>query len=401
MIGKIKVLALALGLLIVGFFGWRTYHYFFDKGYPSLNLIGIEEGGHYAGDLHASLAGKDSYKVSDISMWLDGAPLLTKFKINSSSFEHPFFIPTKPLPNGKHTLKVEAINGTHAGNKTNIERIFYIDNAPLQAAFLRPDTEYKVFQGRTLHIQFQVNKDIREAHVETLSNSFPCFPEAKNSHIYECFIPINCEEKPNEYPLIVSITDRVGNSMHVDHKFQVILFPFKKQLLQVGSEKMKTEKELGLSDVALEQELEELLKKSPQEKLWSGSFYPPLEITGISTEYGTVRTTQEKGRYMHKAVDVLNSPKSVIWAPQNGIVVIKNRYVHSGNTVVIDHGYGIFSLFFHLDSFADINVGDKIKRGNPIGTLGKTGYASGYHLHWEMRINNVHVDPMQWIKPNF
>ena len=94
-------------------------------------------------------------------------------------------------------------------------------------------------------------------------------------------------------------------------------------------------------------------------------------------------------------------PKSVVWAPQDGVVVMKARFAHSGNTVVIDHGYGILSMFFHLDSFAPIEVGETIKKGNPIGTLGKTGYATGYHLHWELRIGNVPVDPMEWTKPGF
>ncbi len=73
----------------------------------------------------------------------------------------------------------------------------------------------------------------------------------------------------------------------------------------------------------------------------------------------------------------------------------------SGNTIIIDHGHGVLSMFFHLEDFANINQGQFIAKGNPLGTLGKTGYASGYHLHWEMRINNISVDPMQWTKTIF
>ena len=59
------------------------------------------------------------------------------------------------------------------------------------------------------------------------------------------------------------------------------------------------------------------------------------------------------------------------------------------------------TMYFHMDSLANINVGEKINQGNPVGTLGETGYASGYHLHWELRVNNIPVDPMQWINPTF
>ncbi|MFC1845664.1 M23 family metallopeptidase, partial [Candidatus Dependentiae bacterium] len=80
---------------------------------------------------------------------------------------------------------------------------------------------------------------------------------------------------------------------------------------------------------------------------------------------------------------------------------IKDRFVHSGNTVVVDHGWGILSMYFHLDDFANIEVGKKLAQGNPVGTIGQTGYAKGYHLHWELRVKNTAVDPMQWTKQSF
>lgn len=399
---RFRTIFIAFVLILTYFVGWKVYHYFFDKTLPTVVFEGLNNHDFYAGDVSCAITGSDSYKVSHISIWLDGNPLLTKFKINNRSFEHPFTIPTKTLPNGKHILKAEVVNGTYASNKITKELSFLVDNEPLQAIFVKPESEFKVFQGRTLHVQFQVNKDIKEAHIIALSNTYPCFAESKHSRIYESFIPISCEESPNEYPLSVKITDHVGNVFHLEGKFQIILFPFKKQQLHINADKIKSEKELGaLNNEDLEKEIEACIVQSPAEKLWYGNFYPPIEILSVSTDYGTIRTTQEKGRYVHKAVDILNTPRSVVWAPQNGKVIIKNRYVHSGNTVVLDHGYGIFSLFFHLDDFADINTGSFIKRGNPLGTLGKSGYASGYHLHWEMRINNIPVDPLQWIKPNF
>ena len=90
-----------------------------------------------------------------------------------------------------------------------------------------------------------------------------------------------------------------------------------------------------------------------------------------------------------------------MWASQDGVVVIKDRYVHAGNAIVLDHGCGVVTIYFHLDSFADINVGDTVKKGKPVGTLGMTGYATGYHLHWELRVNNIAVEPMQWTTYDF
>ena len=103
--------------------------------------------------------------------------------------------------------------------------------------------------------------------------------------------------------------------------------------------------------------------------------------------------------YTHKGIDFSGQIRGTVWAPHDGIVIEKDRYAFSGNTVVIDHGCGVFSLLFHLDSFnPDIEIGQKIKKGNPVGKMGMTGFADGYHLHWEMRINNISVDPMEWTK---
>lgn len=401
MISRFFYVFVLIFLLVSGYFGWRTYHYFFDKDAPLIELMGLEQQAYYAGDISCCVRGSDTFKIADLSIWLDDKPLVTKFKINAAQCEYTFSIPTKTLAQGQHILKVELVNGTYERKSSTKHYTFFVDNIPLQASLIKSECEHKVFQGRTLHLQFQLNKDVKQAMVHTLSKSFPCFPETKGSLIYECFIPIACEEVPNEYVLTIEIVDKVGSVSTLESKFQVIVFPFKKQNLKVGNEKYKSEQTLGLPEHQLEVDLVECLSKSPAQKLWQGVFYPPIEIKSISTEYGTVRTTQEKGRYMHKAVDVLDTPRSVVWATQDGIVALVERYAHSGNTVVIDHGFGIFSLFFHLEKVADIKVGQSIKRGQPIGTLGMTGYASGYHLHWEMRIDNIHVDPMQWIKPNF
>lgn len=404
MISQLRIFIFASIACVTLWTCWRFYGYFFSKTSPELSLIGIESDGWYSGDIQCIVKGKDNYKVSDIAVSLDGKPLVPKCRINRKEFECPFTIPTKTLTNGKHVLNVEVQNSTFNKAKETVNISFYVDNTMLQAAFVKGDSDSKVFQGRTLHVQFQVNKEIKKAVTTVLSKNYNCFPESPNSLIYECFIPIECDEAPNEYMLSVEITDKVGNSITLENKFQVVLYPFKKQQLHLKNEKIKEENQIGLPEKQLESEIEELTKKSPQQKLWQGIFYTPVEIKDpkqITTDFGVIRTTQERGLRCHKALDVYATPKSVVWAPQDGNVVLKNRYAHSGNTVIIDHGYGILTLLFHLDTFASIEVGEKIKRGNPVGTLGKTGYATGYHLHWEMRINNVAIDPMEWTKRDF
>lgn len=183
----------------------------------------------------------------------------------------------------------------------------------------------------------------------------------------------------------------------LEDKFQVTAVPFKKKILHVQNNKLKSELEYtSLQERDLEQALEKITKDSVQEKLWSGAFDVPILMTGVSTEFGVIRTSQERGRTVHKAIDLVAEPRSVVWAAQSGTVVLKDRFTHSGNTIVLDHGHGVVSMYFHLHDFADIEVAQKVKKGNPLGRMGMTGFANGQHLHWEIRVNNIAVDPMQW-----
>lgn len=399
---KLRIFGWLVSLAVCGWIGLQSYYFFFDTTKPQIIVSGIRDGQACGGDVSCQINGEHPYKVKALSILLDEKPLVHNFSIGKSSFEHPFTLPTRTLSDGKHVLQVSAVDGTFRKNKGKQEISFYVDNIPLQAAFVKSNTDFRVFQGKTLHLQFQANKELKEAYVNLFSKKYPCFPESKNSLVYETYIPVECETKTNEYMLAIDCYDRVNNVVQLEGKLQVVPFPFKKHTLHVPAKKVEEEKEMGASQDLLNEEIKKLVEASPREKLWNGSFYVPTEIIRISTEFGTIRTTQEKGRYAHKGIDVVNTPKSVIWAPQDGKVVVKERYAFSGNTVVLDHGWGILSLFFHLDSFPEgLRVGQFLKKGNPLGRLGKTGYASGYHLHWEMRVNNTEVDPLEWTKPGF
>lgn len=387
-----------LYILIIGCIGWYGYGYLCDTKAPLVTLVGIEDAGYCAGDLCCVLK---SDKSGSVIVAVDGkqVPGLTISRVRSG--EYQFVVPVKDFVDGKHVLKVAFTDSTFHKNTVTIERQFVVDNVPLSASFITSELSNTVQQGHTVHLQVQTNKKLKMAQVHALSTAYPCVQESTGSYVYECFVPIACEEQPNAYVFTIELADNVGNTVHLDKVIQVAAYPFKKQTLKIDQEKVKHEQESGASEKDFESIIEKLSQQSPQEKLWRGSFCAPTEIQKVTCDFGTIRTTQHKGRYAHKAVDVISTPRSVIWAPQDGRVVLKDRFAASGNTVVLDHGCGVLSMVFHLEDFADINVGDIVAQGNPLGTLGKTGYATGYHLHWEMRVHNIPVNPLEWIQTTF
>lgn len=404
MMSYIKAAVAAIVIAIGSYIGWNYYLYYTNESPPTFTVAGFNPDGGAAGDVEVIIKGSDSYKVGTLKVDLDGEPLIKETYIGKSSFSYPFTLSTGSLEQGSHVLRIRLTNSSATQQTTEEDVFFYVDNLPLQAAITKNETDARIYQGRTLHVELQANKALKEAKLQTLSETYPCFLQSNRGYIYECFVPIECEEVAQEYPYSIEVADYAGDSIHLEGKFKVVEFPFKKQTIRVDKEKIATEDELGRPESDLENAVEQLTKTSPKQKLWQGRFIVPLELKDkqqITSDFGVIRATQERGLKQHKALDLIAAPKSVVWATQDGVVVLKDRYAHSGNTVVIDHGYSILSLFFHLDDFANINVGDKIKKGNPVGIVGKTGYATGYHLHWELRVNNVQVEPLEWTKPNF
>ena len=139
--------------------------------------------------------------------------------------------------------------------------------------------------------------------------------------------------------------------------------------------------------------------KNPDSILYDSDFIWPCSGT-ITTLFGTPRRYNEDlDKWSHKAVDIANVVGTKVYAPNHGLVVMaKNLEVH-GKSIVIAHGQKIHTIYIHLDSLC-VEKGDKIKKGQYIGRLGRTGLCTGPNLHWGFVVNRVHVDPRYWIKGN-
>jgi murein DD-endopeptidase MepM/ murein hydrolase activator NlpD len=99
---------------------------------------------------------------------------------------------------------------------------------------------------------------------------------------------------------------------------------------------------------------------------------------------------------MHEGIDIANAVGSPIAAPADGLVVKVGREYGYGKVLTIKHGYGIDTRYGHLHKI-HVKIGQKVKRGTLIGEIGSTGRSTGPHLHYEVRINNVPVDPRKYI----
>ena len=128
------------------------------------------------------------------------------------------------------------------------------------------------------------------------------------------------------------------------------------------------------------------------ERLWSGGFLRP--VPGDSTSsFGRRSVFNGQPRSPHSGTDFRGAEGTRITAPNAGIVVLAADLYFSGNVVIIDHGWGLYSYFAHLSSIA-VEDGIRVEQGDVVGDVGATGRVTGPHLHWTVRLNDARVDPL-------
>jgi murein DD-endopeptidase MepM/ murein hydrolase activator NlpD len=132
-----------------------------------------------------------------------------------------------------------------------------------------------------------------------------------------------------------------------------------------------------------------------EEMLWRGKFVYPIKNPIITDTYGYTRLTGAS-TISHKGTDFRASPGTDVYAMNSGTVRIARTFVEYGNTVVIDHGLGIQTMYMHLSNIS-VEKGESVRAGQIIGQSGQTGYALAPHLHVSIKIGGISIDPMKFM----
>lgn len=137
------------------------------------------------------------------------------------------------------------------------------------------------------------------------------------------------------------------------------------------------------------------------DKYWEDTFQSPVINSLVSSNFGVLRS-YNGGPYnvIHTGVDFAPPLNTPITTPNNGIVTFSAPLDLRGNVIIIDHGLGVMSGYYHL-SEATVSVGQPVVKGQEIGIVGTTGLSTGIHLHWDMRVNGVPINPTQWLEQVF
>lgn len=215
---------------------------------------------------------------------------------------------------------------------------------------------------------------------------------------YLMFVPVPIFTQPGVYPVEMTVTQTTGESGQISFNIQVVSGAYGSQNITLPDDK------LPLLAPGVEQNelsiLTTVTRPFTSERYFSGTMSLPA-AAAMNSPFGTRRAYNGSGfDYYHNGADFAGAPGTPIYAAAPGRVVLADALNIRGISVVIDHGWGVYTNYSHMTE-RYVNIGEFVQTGQTIGTVGNTGRATGAHLHWEIWVNGVPVDPMQWVRESF
>ena len=212
-------------------------------------------------------------------------------------------------------------------------------------------------------------------------------PYRVDDRVWRALVGIDLDVKPGTYAVTVD-----GGVAHATYDLVVVKRAFRTRRLTVD-EAFVTPPASEEERIAREARLLDGLWRSPAPtRLWNVPFVRPVPGAANSA-FGTRSVFNGKPRNAHGGADFLSGTGTPIHAPNAGRVVLARDLYYSGNTVVIDHGLGLFSMLAHLSAI-DVHEGDRVTTNQLVGLVGATGRVTGPHLHWAVRAGGARVDPL-------
>ncbi len=248
----------------------------------------------------------------------------------------------------------------------------------------------KVMPGDVFLIKVTGSKtaSVPSASLENTKFSF-------NSCGADCYVAVGAVDiktKPAVYAVEVIIGEKKKNL-----KLRVKKAHFRQIKITLPEDKVVLKPE-DLMRSKKEDEKLSAIFSTVSEKLWDGGFMLPLENC-LLTPFGTERIMNGKWTSVHKGVDIKGADGEEIKASNRGKVVLAENLFFGGNTIIIDHGQGIYSIYMHLSKM-NIRTEDVVLKGDVIGLVGSTGRATGPHLHFGVKVLNINVNPVSLTKLN-
>lgn len=318
-----------------------------------------------------------------VAVQIDDRPLSTSL---------PLVVDTASLPDGAHRVLVTVEDTSLRRNRSQADVEIRSDNTPPHLT-VAPDPPV-VSQGHTWLLRVQTDEPTT---VQAALDGQRLDLQAADGFGWSV-VGIGADEEPRTRSLTVYGVDGAGNEAS-----QQITVPIERReytqdsvevsaaLLPLLQPQVRTAEDAHLAPT--------YAVVSP-ERLWTGPFAMPTQGEVI-TQYGEVRSYNHNPFEGHHAgIDIAAPMGQVVRAPARARVALVDKVRLRGNVVILDHGLGVFTAYAHL-SAVNVQVGQELAAGQPFANVGTTGLSEGPHLHWELWVRGVNVDPLDWVKRSY
>jgi murein DD-endopeptidase MepM/ murein hydrolase activator NlpD len=229
---------------------------------------------------------------------------------------------------------------------------------------------------------------------------WPLPSEASNSselaNVWRGLVGVDLEKEAGRYELLVNAKGPDGKPISCKVTISVGKGIFATERLQVQKQFVEpSPKQLERSNRE-RQRLRAIFDTTSPEKLWRGAFRVPLDGAPKGGNFGKRRVLNGQAGSPHTGVDFPSLTGTAVHASQRGRVVLAEELFFSGNTVVLDHGFGIYTFYGHLSEI-EAKLGDLLDAGAMLGKVGATGRVTGPHLHWGLTVERARVDPLKLV----
>ncbi len=244
--------------------------------------------------------------------------------------------------------------------------------------------------GEVVILEVRSDRPVVTVRATAFGSSVRFFPDPGG--VWRGLVGIDLETRPDEYVVAIRATDSDGATVRATYALVVEPKDFPTRRLTVAPGFVDPPPDV-IERIQREAALQAaLFEASTNERQWRGGFL--RRVPGdASSSFGRRSVFNGQPRRPHSGTDFKAATGTSIQAPNVGTVVLAGELYFSGNVVIIDHGWGLYSYFAHLSAI-DVAEGDVVNRGQVVGKVGATGRVTGPHLHWTVRLNNARVDPM-------
>ena len=218
----------------------------------------------------------------------------------------------------------------------------------------------------------------------------------KSPDVWRALLGVDLELKPENYPLALTAKIESAEEISCPATIDVKEGKFATESLKVAPNFVEPNPEQLARAEAERQRLRAIFATVTPDRVWDGSFHYPL--TGLTTggNFGKRRILNGKAGSPHSGVDFPAPAGTPVYAAQRGRVVLAEPLYFSGNTVILDHGLGLYTLYAHFESFS-VQAGELVDTGAILGKVGATGRVTGPHLHWGATVNRARTNPLDLI----